>query len=72
MQFYYQKISYTENNKLKLSVVKVFRILFHPFSTYRVVQKKVQGCILCKGSPGKWGGKKNEKFDEGGKKMNFS
>ena len=31
-----------------------------------------QGCILCTGSPGKWGGKKNEKFDEGEKKMNFS
>ena len=27
-----------------------------------------QGCILCTGSPGKWGGKKNKKFDGGGKK----
>ena len=30
-----------------------------------------QGCIFCKGSPGKWGGKKNENFDLAGQKNEF-
>ena len=30
-----------------------------------------QGCIFCKGSPGKWGGEKNKNFDLAGQKNEF-